>query len=272
MDCQKFSLFYTQRSNVFTILSIRLISITFCCSLNSHVFSFLLLFLVFCNELSTLVSELPYENSNLSLFMLLPASQVSDKLKSIKVRLNNSYLRKLIKQLSTDEGTRTLRNLLHSDTNNIKKFSFLPNFKLERNIKIRELLQVLGVPQLLKSDAIELDESFFPRHKQSVRYGDIVHRTRVKITKKNTIMGAMTLLSRRDSVSKMVSKSAKVDTQYPFLWLLYDRLQGNILFMGVCRRSSLWSSKYPLKTYDSKLSSEASESEMFSKRLLEIDL
>ncbi|XP_029164076.1 leukocyte elastase inhibitor-like [Nylanderia fulva] len=194
----------------------------------------------FSVKLSAVVSEFPYQNNNISLFIFLSASKISDSPKRIKLNKSSSKFNNFIRLLSSDEGIYELNNLLNNDTIkiNVKTFSFRPNFEMEKDLKFRELLQALGVQELLMHYPIDLDNNFFKSNEQQVHYGDVAHRTHVKVTKESTLVGAMTLLSGEGSVSKVVSKSANVSAKYPYLWIIYDKQQQDILCTGVCKKST----------------------------------
>ncbi|XP_029164083.1 uncharacterized protein LOC114935398 isoform X2 [Nylanderia fulva] len=160
----------------------------------------------FYKELSTFVGEFPYDKSNVSLFILLPALVIPNT-KYFKLSDKNSSLNNLIKRLSTNEGICELRKLLDNDigkdeSKNYKDFQSWPIFELEKNVKIQELLQALGLEQLLKSNAIDLYK-LFTRDDQKVQYGNVVHRVHVKVTEKNTVAGAMTLLTGHRSLPNL---------------------------------------------------------------------
>ncbi|XP_029164099.1 uncharacterized protein LOC114935414 [Nylanderia fulva] len=68
----------------------------------------------FYKELSTFVGEFPYDKSNVSLFILLPALVIPNT-EYFKLCDKNSSLNNLIKRLSTNEGICELRKLLDND-------------------------------------------------------------------------------------------------------------------------------------------------------------
>ncbi|KMQ87332.1 antithrombin-iii-like protein [Lasius niger] len=185
------------------------------------------------------VSEFPYKNESTSLFVLLPASKKKSYWRiNMDKNVTNIYV--LIMRLSTEEGICELRNLLNGDTTSEDVtdvtdtyFSTLltrPNFELERNLPIRKLLRALGAEELLMPDAINLD-SFFVENKESVHLGNAVHRTHVKVTEEDTIAGSATVIytgQERCSSTKQVV----VNNNYPFIWLIYDKLRKDILFVG----------------------------------------
>ncbi|KMQ83043.1 antithrombin-iii-like protein [Lasius niger] len=162
------------------------------------------------------VSEFPHKNENTLLFVLLLASVISG---DWMIRMNKSVddICVLIKRLSTKEGICKLRNLLDSDTTSedVTDFSIRPNFELEKNLSIRELLRALDAEELLMLDVIDLD-SFFVKNKESVHLGYAVHRTHVKVTEEDTIAGSVTVVytgQERCSSAKQVV----VNHDYPFV-------------------------------------------------------
>ncbi|KMQ85396.1 antithrombin-iii-like isoform 2 protein [Lasius niger] len=130
------------------------------------------------------VMEFPYTNENRSLLVFLPGSIILSDSMFRKCFKADDVICDLIERLLTEEGICKLRNLLDSDTpsENVIDFSTGPIFELERNMPMRELLRDLGIEELLKPDAINLD-SFFVDD-DSAHLGNVVHRICVKVTKR----------------------------------------------------------------------------------------
>lgn len=205
------------------------ILITFSCSLQSQCF----FFLDYCKELRMYVSEFLYEEDNLSLFMLIPDSINPDKSdQKVGKNTSESDLSDLIKRLSENEGIHTLHKILNDDMKKPSElFSFWPIFEMEEDPKISELLLFLGLEEFALSDAIELNNSI-SGHKHSVHVDKIVHRVHVKVTREDTVAGAMTVFTTGQEVPSSSKIDTNVNCKFPFIWLLYDKLHKSILFIG----------------------------------------
>ncbi|KMQ83470.1 antithrombin-iii-like isoform 2 protein [Lasius niger] len=181
------------------------------------------------------VIEFPYTNENKSLFVFIPGSLSLDDYKSRRFPIDDDLICDLIERLSTEEGICTLRNLLDSDIPPSED-CFLKEsltFEVERNLPMRELLQLLYIEQLLKPDAINLD-SFFVDD-DSVHLGNVVHRTHIKVTEEDTVAGAVNMIRTgqedclvRDSLYEI----RVLGFTFPFIWLIYDKQRRNVLFAG----------------------------------------
>ncbi|XP_029164104.1 serine protease inhibitor 88Ea-like [Nylanderia fulva] len=92
------------------------------------------------------------------------------------------------------------------------------------------LLRELGVEQLLTPDAIFLDNTF-AEDNQFVHFGNAVHRARVKVTEDNVTATAVTLISGQEPSSNDIISNMYLN--YPFVWLIYDKMKADILYIGV---------------------------------------
>lgn len=187
----------------------------------------------YCKELRMYVSEFLYEEDNLSLFMLIPDSINPDKSdQKVGKNTSESDLSDLIKRLSENEGIHTLHKILNDDMKKPSElFSFWPIFEMEEDPKISELLLFLGLEEFALSDAIELNNSI-SGHKHSVHVDKIVHRVHVKVTREDTVAGAMTVFTTGQEVPSSSKIDTNVNCKFPFIWLLYDKLHKSILFIG----------------------------------------
>lgn len=162
--------------------------------------------------------------------MLFPVSLLSNT--KVRPDISKTSLFDLINRLSTDEGICRLRNLLDTciKTQFQTSFSTRPIFEIERDLNMRELLRALNVEQLLLPYAIYLDSSV-TKNKESVHFGNAVHRARVKVTEDDVKAAAITLITGQESCS---SKSLiNVNFNFPFLYMIYDRVHRDILYLGV---------------------------------------
>lgn len=177
------------------------------------------------------VNEFIINERHTSLYVLLPII-VSPDLTFFETDHSNTGLCNLIGRLSDDEGMRKLRNLLHGFGRSRSKtaYSIRPTFAIERNLCIRDLLRALGGEQLLTSQAIEMDH-YFTDDDQSVHLSNAVHRAHVKFTENNITASAITLITEQASYSNKTL--IDVNCKFPFLWLIYDKMNMDILYCGV---------------------------------------
>ncbi|XP_029164092.1 serine protease inhibitor 88Ea-like [Nylanderia fulva] len=181
------------------------------------------------NELQVDVKELIIEEYFTTLYMLIPFPPSTNK--RVKTDRSSTSLSSLIERLSSSEGMRVLRKLLSSvRAGGSLSSSTRPTFEIEKNLDMQVLLRELGVEQLLTPDAIPLDNTF-AEDNQFVHFGNAVHRARVKVTEDNVTATAVTLISGQEPSSNDIISNMYLN--YPFVWLIYDKMKADILYIGV---------------------------------------
>ncbi|XP_029157885.1 serine protease inhibitor 88Ea-like [Nylanderia fulva] len=162
------------------------------------------------DELQVDVKELIIKEHYTSLYMLIPSSTSTNN--TVKTDMSTG-LSSLIERLD-------------------KPLSIVipPTFEIEKYLDMRALLRELGVEQLLTPDAIPLDH-IFVEDDQSVHFGNAVHRARVKVTQEDVKAAAVTVISGQEPCSNDII--IDVNINYPFLWLIYDKMNADILYIGV---------------------------------------
>ncbi|XP_029164087.1 serine protease inhibitor 88Ea-like [Nylanderia fulva] len=181
------------------------------------------------DELQINVKELIIKEHFTSLYILTPFSSITNE--RVKTDTSSTNLSSLIERLSTSEGMRILRKLLFCvETRGSLSSATWPTFKIEKNLDMQVLLRELGVEQLMTSDAILLDNTF-AEDNQFVHFGNAVHRARVKVTQEDVEAIAVTVISGQKPCSNDIITG--VDTNYPFLWFIYDKMNADILYIGV---------------------------------------
>ncbi|XP_029164078.1 serine protease inhibitor 88Ea-like [Nylanderia fulva] len=180
------------------------------------------------DELQVDVKELIIKEHFTSLYILKPTSTSTNN--TIKTDMSTG-LSSLIERLSTSEGMDILQKLLScAETDKSLSFDIPPIFEIEKYLDMRALLRELNVEQLLTPDAIPLDH-IFVEDDQSAHFGNAVHRARVKVTQEDVKASAVTVISGQESCSNDIITD--VNTNYPFLWLIYDKMNADILYIGV---------------------------------------
>ncbi|KMQ88509.1 antithrombin-iii-like isoform 2 protein [Lasius niger] len=184
----------------------------------------------FSHELNMHVSEFPYTNENRSLYVFLPGSIISGDFSMRRFPIFQDVCA-LIERLSTQDAICKLRNLLDSDTpsKNVTQFSIGPIFHLEKDVPMRGLLRDLGVKELLKPDAINLERLFV--NNDSVHLGNAMHRINVKVTEEDTVAGAVTVIHTGQETPRNYTQNI-LNYNLPFVWLIYDKQRRDILFAG----------------------------------------
>lgn len=179
------------------------------------------------------VSEFPHEDSDTSLYILLPASLISNKWK-IKENITNNDLRSLIEQFSTNEKIRKLRELLHINTTSEEDDTDLPTcpiFEMEISLKIHDLLKALKDGKSSGPGPSNLENP----SQEHITQG--VHRARVKVSEESTKAGGINMICIEQAILSS-PRIVEVNCDYPFIWFIYEKEIQEILFMGVCGESN----------------------------------
>ncbi|XP_029170352.1 serine protease inhibitor 88Ea-like [Nylanderia fulva] len=181
------------------------------------------------------VNEHYYQSRQISLFVFRPASLISGQCRISKYKDSRTNICALIEQLLTSEGFSELHKVLDRSETLLEKvetpFILLPSFEVEKNLTIRELLLALGAKQLLEPDAIDLDPSTVEGDQLSVRIGNVMHRSQVKVTQKDISASAITLIH----TGRESSPSTEIENEncnHPFVWLIYDKKRREVLYIG----------------------------------------
>ncbi|XP_050703281.1 serine protease inhibitor 88Ea-like [Eriocheir sinensis] len=164
-------------------------------------------------ELGANILELPYDGEALSMYILLPAFVAGeDGFSAMVERLSGPVLHQAL-----------------SNTWRSQMEVLLPKFRLEELLEeeMIEALRRMGIRDLF--DPVRADLSTFTAAEQ-VSVGRSVHRAFVEVSEEGTEAAAATaLISWR--VARPVAPT-KFEANHPFLFLIYDNLTRNVLFLG----------------------------------------
>lgn len=159
----------------------------------------------FASDDATSVIELPYQDDELSLVVLLPKDQTD--LATLEASLDRDRVNAWIGQLNRQELTLTL-----------------PKFELASELPAKSLLQSLGMTVPFESGA-DFSKMFEPA--QDVYIDDVIHKAYVKVDERGTEAAAATAVT-----IKTVSAALPFVIDHPFVYFVRDRLTGAILFIG----------------------------------------
>lgn len=161
----------------------------------------------FLDDDSFSMLELPYENNDLSMFVLLPKK--ADGLAALAKQLTRANLEKWLAKASEHMVETTF-----------------PKFKTTAEFKLKPVLQEMGMVDAFirgKADfsGMATREKLFISH--------VVHKAFVDVNEKGTEAAAATaVIIERESAPP----PARFVADHPFLYLLRDRATGSVLFMG----------------------------------------
>ncbi|KMQ85161.1 antithrombin-iii-like isoform 2 protein [Lasius niger] len=184
-------------------------------------------------KLGMFMTEVPYINQSHSMFVLFPAVQ-SDQ-DRYKWEIDHQSISGLIEKLTTEEGTDELRKVLDfSPQPPIENLILPDSFNLEYDLSIDELLQDLGIQQLLEPDHSSLSNF----SDDDLHLGGAMYRAYVRVHSTHVTAGAINIFFTKNEGSfKSIEETNYSQYKQSFVWLIYDRLCHTILFIGVINKN-----------------------------------
>jgi len=181
-------------------------------------------------ELGAYILELPYKGDEISMFVLLPPFSTTRSQNPSNVPQDG--IRQLVQRLATEKGSQELRDLMDDGLPSREVEVSLPRFELERELPLSQLLRTLGAGELLTPNAADL-RGFLADSEQSLHLGDAVHRARIEVTEEGTTAAAATAIF--TFRSSRPTEPAVFNANHPFIFLIYNKADHTILFIGVFR-------------------------------------
>ena len=157
-------------------------------------------------ELDCKIVELPYEEKELSMFIILP-NQVNG-LGELEKKITSDVLQKLT-----------------SEMRNVEVELSLPKFKLEHQFSVKDKLMARGMKDFFiagQADLSKMDGT------KQLYASDVIHKAFIEVNEKGSEAAAATaVFIRRGSVGRVV-----FNADHPFLFGIRDNRSKGILFMG----------------------------------------
>jgi serpin B len=154
------------------------------------------------------VVELPYEGNELSMLILLPAT---DRFENVAQALNAQQLQTIVQEMVWDD--------VHLR---------MPKFGFEASIALKSALTKLGI-----SDAFGGTADFSGMDgKKDLFVSDVYHKAFIKIDEAGTEAAAATAVVMRLTAAPAEPKVTEVIVDHSFLFAIRDNQSGTILFLG----------------------------------------
>ncbi|XP_043283992.1 serine protease inhibitor 88Ea-like [Venturia canescens] len=192
---------------------------------------------IISEQLGAHILQLPYKGDDISMFILLPPFAMSRSLNESGKQQNSTIDRDGIHQLieritKTKAGTEELLQNLNDGMPPREVEVSLPRFTIEKELQLAPLLHALGAGDLVTADKADL-RGFLADGEGNLHLGDAVHRAKVDVNEEGTTAAAATaLFSFRSS---RPAEPEVFNANHPFLYIIYDRTNREILFTGVYR-------------------------------------
>lgn len=152
--------------------------------------------------------EIPYENSEASLIVLLPINASINLSDSV----NSLYFRKIYSRFKKEKVA------LH-----------LPKFKLESEYELSNYLKEMGLASIFNSSA---DFSGITGKKE-IHISNVIHKAVIEVNESGTEASAATaVITSRSAVVGKGTKPILFKADHPFIFLIREKSTGTILFIG----------------------------------------
>ncbi|KMQ90329.1 hypothetical protein RF55_9927 [Lasius niger] len=177
------------------------------------------------------VTELSYLHKTQSLYLLFPYVQSC---------IHNCWIigqniSGLVERLTTKEGSDELRKVLEGQGSSPESVINPVFIELEHELSIDELLEDLGIRELLEPHHSDLSNLTH----ENLHLGGAMHRAYVKVTPENVTAGAVNMFfTKNEATFKSIEETNYSQNKNSFVLLIYDRNMHDILFTGVINKKS----------------------------------
>lgn len=155
------------------------------------------------------ILELPYKGDKLSMYILLPANSID----SIKTSLT---IPKIVSYLLQMKDTKL-------ETISIPKFEFTTNYLL------KDTLTTMGMPTAFSSKSADFSGM---TGLQGLYIGSVIHKAYIKVDEEGTEATAATAVVMETGAVMQDDHTTSFIADHPFIFIIQDKVTGNILFAG----------------------------------------
>lgn len=163
-------------------------------------------------KLGAHVLELPYKGDDISMFVLLPPYASPNGITNLLKRLNHQAFHEIV-----DEDSMIPRSVEVG----------VPKFTIEKEAELIPILETMGVGDLFKGEADLSGLTGEP----GIQLNDAVHKAKIQVDEEGTVAAAATALFTFRS-SRPLDPAIFI-CNHPFVYLIYDKVSQNVLFVGV---------------------------------------
>ncbi|XP_036143139.1 serpin B5-like [Monomorium pharaonis] len=176
------------------------------------------------SRLDVYVMEIPFKQNKISTFFFFPSDSSRYKKNDCT---ENEKIMQIIEQMTTEEGSQKLRNVLDCGVAERSYMTF-PIFKIEQSLRMYELLDKLGLSELTAYGSAILHEF----SNKTLKLGDALHRINIEVTMEGVTAAACDLFFSDNDCQHAKINDSTSDNLFPCICLIYDKCNRNILFCG----------------------------------------
>lgn len=163
-------------------------------------------------KLGAHILELPYKGNDISMFILLPPYAAPNGITNLLKRLNTQAFREIVSEDSLIPRSAEVG---------------IPKFTIEKELELIPILETMGVGDLFKGEADLSGLTGMP----GIQLNDAVHKAKIQVDEDGTVAAAATALFTFRSSRPL--DSVQFICNHPFVYLIYDKVSENVLFVGV---------------------------------------
>ena len=181
------------------------------------------------------ILKLPYEGDDISMFILLPELEIDPEESPASPQnstIGDDRIRELIESIAGSQaGKQELRKILNGAIFPARVNVSIPRFFIKKDLSVKSLLQALGASELFLPNKADF-RALFDDGVTNIHLRDAVHRTRITVNEAGSTADAAAVASPNSTPS---SDELVFIANHPFIYLIYDTRNWDILYSGIYR-------------------------------------
>lgn len=162
-----------------------------------------------------------YEDTQLEFIAIMPKDKLSDYINKFSKNDIDNITKKLTSASTTQGGIRIS----------------IPRFSLDYNLKLKDDLINLGITEAFKNSA---DFTGMTNDKAGLYVSDALHKANIEFTEKGIKAAASTVIVMTEYALAIGEVPKQIKFDKPFLYIIRDKQNGEIFFIGALYEPNLW--------------------------------
>lgn len=172
------------------------------------------------NDITALTMNLKkYNDLQLDFTAIMPNENLSDYINNFTTEEFKSIIKKSIPSSKTENGIK----------------ASIPKFSFEYDLDLKNDLQQLGI-----TDAFDDKSDFTNMTKKNLWVNDALHKADIDFTEKGVKAAAVTVMAMMDGYYMRTNDKEEVKFDKPFLYVIRDKSNGEIWFLGAVYEPHSW--------------------------------
>lgn len=171
-----------------------------------------------------------YEDTQLEFIAIMPKDKLSDYINKFSKNDIDSLTQKLTSASTTQGGVRIS----------------IPRFSFDYNLKLKDDLINLGITEAFTNSA---DFTGMTNDKAGLHVSDALHKANIEFTEKGIKAAASTVIVMTENALAIGEVPKQIKFDKPFLYIIRDKQNGEIFFIGSLYEPNLWENDKPQYDY-----------------------